>query len=524
MTIEKGAQKWAPFLLPLNRATLHPVKTADVQTPLQPHQQRVIDKLKASRGLLVAHGVGSGKTLSSIAAADALGLPIEAIVPAPLVANYQKELEKHLDEVPEDVRIRSYEKAVRDRNINLKALAIMDEAHRARNAGTLISKEVAGPVSRAEARLLLTGTPVYNQPYDVAMLLNTAAGKKVLPDDPTAFKRTFVGETVERAPWHTKLKGHLLNHPIGDAKYPALINREKLIRAAKGYVDVHKGGGEGFPEREDYTHHVEMSPRQKEIYDFHANAMPWYLNAKIQAGLPLNKSESKSLNAFQAALRQVANTPRPYVRDMSDEEELTHSPKIRTMAKHLKEMHSKDKNFRGVVYSNYLDSGLKPMSRALQQAGIKHHLFTGEISKKQRGEMVKDYNEGRVPVLLISGAGSEGLDLKGTKAIQIMEPHWNESRINQVIGRGIRYQSHAHLPKADRKVKVIRYQSKLPEDVADRAGRLFGMAPKQSIEEYMTGVSRRKDLMANQISDALQEASDAGPIRKVGHYAFKAKL
>ena len=497
------------------------MKTADVRTPLQPHQKRVIEKLKASRGLLVAHGVGSGKTLSSIAAADALGLPIEAIVPAPLVANYQKELEKHLDEVPEDVRIRSYEKAVRDKNINLNALAIMDEAHRARNAGTMISKDVAGPVSRAKARLLLTGTPVYNQPYDVAMLLNTAAGAKILPDDPTVFRRTFVGEHVEKAPWHTRLKGHLLNHPIGDIKYPALMNRQRLIQAAKGYVDVHKGGGEGFPDREDYTHHVEMAPYQKEIYDFHTSAMPWYLNAKIQAGLPLNKSESKDLNAFQGALRQVANTPRPYVREMTDAEESEHSPKIQTMAKHLREMHARDKNFRGVVYSNYLDAGLRPMSRALRKAGIKHHLFTGEISKKQRGEMVTDYNTGRVPVLLISGAGSEGLDLKGTKAIQIMEPHWNESRINQVIGRGIRYQSHAHLPKAERKVKVMRYQSKLPEDFADRAGRLLGMASKQSIEEYMTGVAKQKDLLSNQISDALQEASDAGPLRKVGYYAFK---
>lgn len=37
------------------------MKTADINTLLLPHQQRVLDKLKASHGLLVAHGVGSGK-------------------------------------------------------------------------------------------------------------------------------------------------------------------------------------------------------------------------------------------------------------------------------------------------------------------------------------------------------------------------------------------------------------------------------------------------------------------------------
>lgn len=493
------------------------MKLADVRTPLQPHQQRVIDKLKASGGLLVAHGVGSGKTLSSIAAADALGLPIEAVVPAPLVANYEKELEKHLDEVPEDARIRSYEKAVRDKNINLAALAIMDEAHRARNAGTLISKDVAGQVAKAKARLLLTGTPVYNQPYDLAMLLNTAAGKKVLPDDPALFKKTFVGEETIEAPFLERIKGRILGHPVDTVTRPKLINREALIRAAKGYVDVHSGGGMGFPDREDVEHAVPMSDKQHEMYEYHSNKMPWYLRAKIRAGLPLNKQESRDLNAFQGALRQASNTPRPYAQDMSDEEEDKHTPKIQLMAKHLKEMHGKDPNFRGVVYSNYLDAGLKPMSRALQRAGIAHHVFTGEVSKKQRDQMVKDYNSGKVPVLLVSGAGSEGLDLKGTKAIQLMEPHWNESRINQVIGRGIRYKSHEHLPEHERKVKVMRYITKLPNEPVMKGLRwLTAQDEPKSVEEYMKNMSAEKERFSNQIAGALQEASAMGPLRKFG--------
>jgi superfamily II DNA or RNA helicase len=497
---------------------IHGVKLADVRTPLQPHQQRVIDKLKASGGLLVAHGVGSGKTLSSIAAADALGLPIEAVVPAPLVANYEKELAKHLDKMPDDARIRSYEKAVRDKDINLAALAIMDEAHRARNAGTLISKDVAGQVAKAKARLLLTGTPVYNQPYDLAALLNTAAGRKVLPDDPALFKKTFVGEETIEAPLLERIKGRVLGHPVDTVTRQKLINRQFLVNAAKGFVDVHKGGGEGFPDRVDETHHVEMSPGQHKMYEFHSNQMPWYLRAKIRAGLPLDKQESRELNAFQGALRQASNTPRPYVADMSHEEEAEHTPKIQMMAKHLKEMHGKDPNFRGVVYSNYLNAGLEPMSRALQKHGIPHNVFTGEVSKKQRDQMVKDYNSGKVPVLLVSGAGSEGLDLKGTKAIQLMEPHWNESRINQVIGRGIRYQSHAHLPDEERKVRVMRYMSTLPKTLAQKSGLNYitGQKPPQSVEQYMKSMSDDKERFSNQIASALQEASDLGPLRKIG--------
>jgi superfamily II DNA or RNA helicase len=496
------------------------MKLADIRTPLQPHQQRVIDKLKSSGGLLVAHGVGSGKTLSSIAAADALGLPIEAIVPAPLVANYEKELEKHLDEVPEDARIRSYEKAVRDRDVNLDALAVMDEAHRARNAGTLLSKHVAGEVAKAKARLLLTGTPVYNQPYDLAILLNTAAGRKVLPEDPALFKKTFVGEEKIQAPLMERIKGQVFNHPVDTVTRAKLINRQHLINAAKGYVDVHKGGGTGFPDREDVTHLVPMSSQQEKMYSFHTDQMPWYLKAKIRAGLPLDKQESRELNSFQGALRQASNTPRPYVSNMTDEEEEAHTPKIQMMAQHLKDMHKADPNFRGLVYSNYLGAGLEPMSRALQKHGIPHNVFTGEVPKKQRDQMVKDYNTGKIPVLLVSGAGSEGLDLKGTKAIQVMEPHWNDSRINQVIGRGIRYQSHAHLPEHERKVKVMRYMSVLPKGLAERMGlnRITGQKPPQSVEQYMKNMSDEKERFSGEIASALQEASDLGPLGKAASY------
>jgi superfamily II DNA or RNA helicase len=497
------------------------MKTAKLVTPLQPHQQRVIDKLRASGGLLVAHGVGSGKTLSSIAAADALGLPLEVIAPAPLVENYNKELKKHLDEPPEaGARIRSYEKAVRDKDVNLDALAIMDEAHRARNTGTQISKDVASQVAKARARLLLTGTPVYNSASDLAPLLNTAAGRKLLPDDPMLFKKTFVGEKTVQAPFLTRMKGRLLGHPIEDVKFPALINRERLIQAAKGYVDVHRGGGEHFPDRIDEEHDVDLSPKQMEAYKFHEGSMPWYLKAKIRAGLPLDKQESKDLNAFQGALRQVSNTPRPYMKHLTDDEEIAHTPKINKMVEHLQKMHKDDPNFRGVVYSNYLDAGVLPMSRALNKAGIPHNVFTGEVSKEKRDQMVRDYNSGKIPVLLLSGAGSEGLDLKGTKAIQIMEPHWNESRLDQVIGRGIRYKSHEHLPAEERKVRVMRYNATLPKDLGDWAGKLIGEKPKQSIEQYLRNMSNQKAEISRQIADALQEASDAGPLKKAAAYTL----
>lgn len=463
----------------------------------------------AGPGGLILHN-----TLTSIAAGDQLDQPIDAVVPASLVPNYDKEFVKHLGSRPRGARIRSYEKAVRDGDVAQDGLAVMDEAHRARNTGTGISQVIAKQVANAKYRLLLTGTPVYNQPYDLAPLLNTAAGRKVLPDDPALFKQTFIGTEHNTAPLWEQLKGKLLGHNIETEARPTLINRDRLIQAARGYVDVHQGGGEGFPTRIDEDHHVDMGDEQLRMYKYHEGTMPWYLKAKIRAGLPMDKQESKELNAFQGALRQVSNTPRAYLPQMTDEEEDAHTPKIQKMVSHLKDMHAKDPNFRGIVYSNYLQSGLHPMSRALTKAGINHHVFTGEINPKARKTMVEDYNAGRVPVLLLSGAGSEGLDLKGTKAIQLMEPHWNESRIAQVIGRGIRYKSHEHLPEEERKVKVMRYYSAFPKDLDDRMSGLIGMKPKSSIEQYLKSMADEKGRISKQISGALQEASDMGPLQK----------
>ena len=36
----------------------------------------------------------------------------------------------------------------------------------------------------------------------------------------------------------------------------------------------------------------------------------------------------------------------------------------------------------------------------------------------------------------------------------VLEPVWNDAGLRQVIGRVARYQSHTHLPKKDRVVKI----------------------------------------------------------------------
>ena len=54
---------------------------------------------------------------------------------------------------------------------------------------------------------------------------------------------------------------------------------------------------------------------------------------------------------------------------------------------------------------------------------------------------------------------SEGITLKNVRQVHILEPTWNLSRINQIIGRAIRNHSHDDLPNIDQNVEVYKYVS-----------------------------------------------------------------
>ena len=60
--------------------------------------------------------------------------------------------------------------------------------------------------------------------------------------------------------------------------------------------------------------------------------------------------------------------------------------------------------------------------------------------------------------MLLSSAGSLGLDLKNTQSLHIMEPTWNEATIQQIIGRVVRYNSHTQSHKSViQPIQIIKY-------------------------------------------------------------------
>lgn len=68
-----------------------------------------------------------------------------------------------------------------------------------------------------------------------------------------------------------------------------------------------------------------------------------------------------------------------------------------------------------------------------------------------------------IKVFMITASGAEGISLKNTRYVHIMEPYWHPVRIQQVVGRARRICSHQELPEELRTVDVFLYLMQFSE-------------------------------------------------------------
>lgn len=200
-----------------------------------------------------------------------------------------------------------------------------------------------------------------------------------------------------------------------------------------------------------------------------------------------------------------------------------------------------DKVSEGVIliYSQYIDSGLIPMALALEELGFtrygdnvkplfknrpsdvvdsrtmkpptdkknfmpaRYSLITGDYRlspnndyevKALTSEDNKDGN--RIKVVLISKAGSEGIDFKFIRQVHILEPWYNMNRIEQIIGRAVRNFSHKDLPFEKRNVEIFMYGTILGKENLEEAADL-----------YVYRVAEYKAIQIGKVTRLLKETS-----------------
>ena len=128
-------------------------------------------------------------------------------------------------------------------------------------------------------------------------------------------------------------------------------------------------------------------------------------------------------------------------------------------------------------------------------------------SNNDMGEIIK--------VLMITAAGSEGINLRNTRYVHIMEPYWHPVRVEQVIGRARRICSHKSLPIELQTVEVFMYLSVFtPKQLDSEYASELKLKDKskltdipQSSDEKLFEVSNIKENLATQLLRGVKEAS-----------------
>jgi hypothetical protein len=194
-----------------------------------------------------------------------------------------------------------------------------------------------------------------------------------------------------------------------------------------------------------------------------------------------------------------------------------YSPKMNAMLTNIK----KSKGIV-VIYSQFRRlEGIEIFSRVLLANGYNKFnsnsrentntfaIYSGVEDLKEKNKMLKvirhlDNKQGeQIKILFLSMAGAEGISLKNVREIHIMEPYWNDAKIEQVIGRGRRMDSHSDLPASENNLEIFRYNTTFtPEqkkNIRDK-GNL-------STDLYVYNLALNKKKIIDQILDIMQETA-----------------
>jgi hypothetical protein len=113
-------------------------------------------------------------------------------------------------------------------------------------------------------------------------------------------------------------------------------------------------------------------------------------------------------------------------------------------------------------------------------------------------------------VIGITGAGAEGISLKCCRSVHIMEPYWNNVRLDQVKGRAIRICSHKDLPFKDREVEIYTYYTVFSEEQkrSDKIDQTIrGTDNNETSDEKVYYVSIKKDKINQEILKLMKESA-----------------
>lgn len=408
-------------------------------------------------------------------------------------------------------------------------LLIIDEAHGLVSAiGTSYRKLLMALRYFAEPSfrvVLLTGSPIYDKPFEFGLLMNLLRPRMIFPDGLDAFNEIFIRETQ-------------------------MINKDLFKQMCSGYVSYFKGGNpEAYPYKRLIIMNHPMEPYQYNMYktaiikevnkdkktevpgaqDFlikistteksddhtttsvfnnsrlfcniafpeiipnsltHANVVEMgkeiFENEHPGQPLPSN-GELYSIGMKDYVKKNPAGKKtRSQIIEQGFNEFRTQIRKSNNVLKTVKGYSSKFAKVVEIinespgpvfVYSNYVWYGVDAIAEVLQGVGYKEYpshgplgsyfIWKGQADPQNVKRAYKAFNgiknkDGSVlKIMLGTQSVMEGVDFKRVRQVHIIDPWWNDSRMQQVMARAIRLCSHRELPESQQMVDVFVHLSSL---------------------------------------------------------------
>jgi hypothetical protein len=120
--------------------------------------------------------------------------------------------------------------------------------------------------------------------------------------------------------------------------------------------------------------------------------------------------------------------------------------------------------------------------------------------------------------LMITRSGSEGISLKNVRSVHILEPYWNNIRLEQVIGRANRTNSHKDLPLNSRNFRAYNYLTIFSNQQKKDMSQIIKKVDKLlSTDETIKAIADKKSKLISGFLQNLKNASIDCALHKKGH-------
>ena len=280
--------------------------------------------------------------------------------------------------------------------------AVLDEAQYIKNHTTAAAKSVK--LLKSRHRLALTGTPIENRLSELWSIFDFVMPGFLYSYE--VFRRDVEAPIVKKedsraSAWLKKMVA------------PFILRRLK--------TDVLKD----LPEKVEETRVVRFGDEQQKLYDGQVVRMKELLNSTDDD--TLSRSRIQVL-AELTRIRQICCDP-ALLFENYDSGSAKREACLDLIRSAIEGEH------KVLVFSQFT-SMLALLKEDLEKELIPFFELTGSTPKQERLSMVSAFNEGNVPVFLISlKAGGTGLNLTGADVVIHYDPWWNAAAQNQATDR-----------------------------------------------------------------------------------------